>query len=378
MPMATSPPERTQGGPACRNGDPMPSLLQTLLEANTMPAAAELLRTLPDGRIQCLACAHRCRIADGRAGVCHVRFNRGGQLMAPAGYVAGLAADPIEKKPFYHVLPGSEAMSFGMLGCDLHCPYCQNWISSQTLRDEGAVAEPSPVTAGQIVAAAKRRGTPVVISTYNEPLITAEWAVEIFRPARAEGMLCGFVSNGHATPEVLEYLRPYVDLYKVDLKSFQDRNYRRLGGSLAAVLDTIRRLKDLDFWVEVVTLVVPGFNDSDGELRDIASFLAGVSPDIPWHVTAFHPDYRMTDPPRTPVETLIRARDIGLAAGLRYAYAGNVAGGVGHREHTFCHACGRLLIRRHGFRVVENHLADGRCPGCDAAIPGVWRRPERS
>jgi len=351
----------------------MPTSLQTLLEANTMPAAEELVRRAPDGRVQCLACAHRCRIADGRAGVCRVRFNRGGRLMVPAGYVAGLAADPIEKKPFYHVLPGSQAMSFGMLGCDLHCPYCQNWISSQTLRDEDAVAGPSPASAEEIVSAARRRGAPVIISTYNEPLITAEWAVTIFRLARAAGMLCGFVSNGHATPEVLDYLRPHVDLYKVDLKSFRDVNYRRLGGSLTAVLDTIRRLKDLGVWVEVVTLVVPGFNDSDAELREIASFLAGVSRDIPWHVTAFHPDYRMTDPPRTPVETLLRARDLGLSAGLAYVYAGNAAGEVGDAEHTFCHACRRLLIARRGFRVVENRLAGGKCPYCGTNIPGIYR-----
>jgi len=212
----------------------------------------------------------------------------------------------------------------------------------------------------------------VIVSTYNEPLITADWAVEIFKLARAEGIVCGFVSNGNGTPQVLEFIRPYVDLYKVDLKSFNDKSYRQLGGILQNVLDTIKLLKKMDFWVEIVTLVIPGFNDGDDELRQIADFLAGVSCDIPWHVTAFHPDYKMTDPPRTPVETLLRACEIGKAAGLRYIYPGNIPGAFDTRENTNCVSCGELLIRRRGFVVEDNRMKGSDCLKCGTRVPGVW------
>ena len=250
--------------------------LKTLLEDNTMASAPALAIDEGDGVVRCVACGHRCRIADGKAGVCRVRFNRGGELRVPAGYVAGLQIDPIEKKPFYHAYPGRDALSFGMLGCDLHCSYCQNWISSQTLRDDSAATMPRTASAEEIVRLAIQEHVPVMVSTYNEPLITADWAVEIFKGAREHGIVCGFVSNGNGTPEVLEFLRPHVDLYKVDLKCYNDRSYRKLGGTLKAVLDTIAKLEEMDFWVEVVTLVVPGFNDSDEELTDIAKFIRRV------------------------------------------------------------------------------------------------------
>ena len=338
-----------------------------------MPSAPELVRDEGDGVLRCLACAHRCRVADGKAGVCRVRFNHLGQLRVPAGYVAGVNVDPIEKKPFYHVLPGSEALSFGMLGCDLHCSFCQNWISSQILRDDRAVVTPQQISADDLARLAVRHRTPVCVSTYNEPLITADWAVEVFKRLKPHGIRCGFVSNGNATPEVLEFLRPHVDLYKVDLKCFDDRHYRRLGGTLHAVLDTIVRLKEMGFWVEVVTLVVPTLNDSDEQLTGIAKFLAGVDPNIPWHVTAFHPDYKLTDPPPTPTETLIRAHDTGRSAGLKFVYAGNRPGDLGDREDTFCPNCHATLIRRWGFAIKENRMKDGCCPDCGCTIPGIWK-----
>ncbi|MCC7292364.1 MAG: AmmeMemoRadiSam system radical SAM enzyme [Phycisphaerales bacterium] len=324
--------------------------------------------------VRCVACGHRCLIKPGRAGVCRVRFNRDGELRAPAGYAAGVQIDPIEKKPFFHVLPGSEALSFGMLGCDYHCGYCQNWVTSQALRDDRAVADFRSTSPQRLVEAARRHGTPVMVSTYNEPLITADWAVEIFKLARAEGITCGFVSNGNATPEVLEFIRPWVDLYKVDLKGFDDRRYRELGGVLDNVLQTIRRLHAMRFWVEVVTLLVPGFNDSQDELQALADFISGVSPVIPWHVTAFHPDYKMVDAPRTSADALLRAYDIGRRAGLRFVYAGNLPGGVGDRENTVCPTCGTVLIERIGFTVKSNRLARSGCPGCGANIPGRWER----
>ncbi|MEK6643898.1 MAG: AmmeMemoRadiSam system radical SAM enzyme [Planctomycetota bacterium] len=346
--------------------------LRSLLSDNTVPAHSDLVTRESDA-IRCLACGHRCLIRDGREGICRVRFNRNGELRVPGGYVAGLQVDPIEKKPFNHAFPGRDALSFGMLGCDLHCSYCQNWVTSQALRDDEAVSLPNSCSPKQLVELAIEHNVPVVVSTYNEPLITSEWAVEVFKEAKARGLTCGYVSNGNGTPEVLRFIRPYVDLYKVDLKSFDDRHYRELGGVLANVLATIEQLVVMKFWVEIVTLVIPGFNDSDDELIKMAAFLAGVSKDMPWHVTAFHPDYKMTDPPCTPVETLVRAHDIGKAAGLRYVYAGNLPGDVGENENTFCPTCNKIIIRRRGFYVLENRMTTpGRCPGCDETIAGVW------
>lgn len=331
-----------------------------------------LFEPLSNERVRCLACGLRCPIFPGLAGVCKVRFNRGGKLYAPYGYVAGLQADPIEKKPFFHVLPGSTAFSFGMLGCDLHCPYCQNWVTSQALRDPEASSRIHPIGAEELVSLAERAGADTVVSTYNEPLITAEWAVSVFSLAKRRGLRTAFVSNGNATPEVLRYLRPYLDAYKVDLKSFQDVSYRRLGGRLQPVLDSLALIREMGFWLEVVTLVVPGFNDSSEELAAMARFLADLSPDIPWHVTAFHRDYKMTSPKDTPAETLVRAAGIGKQAGLRFVYAGNLPGLTGHWEDTRCPACTCSLIRRRGFRIVEDRLRDGHCPECSYAIPGVW------
>jgi pyruvate formate lyase activating enzyme len=334
----------------------------------------ELWEPLDGRRIRCHACGHRCPIFEGQPGVCRVRFNRAGKLYVPWGYVTALQCDPIEKKPFFHVRPGSFAMSFGMLGCDLHCGYCQNWITSQALRNPQAGAPVRQVEPEEIVEAALHLGADAVVSTYNEPLITAEWAVAVFKEAKAAGLLTGFVSNGNATLQALEYLRPWTDLYKVDLKSFDDRRYRELGGRLEPVLESIRQIHQMGFWLEVVTLVVPGFNDSDDELRRIADFLAGVSPDVPWHMTAFHNDYKMHDRGSTPAPTIKRAVAIGHAAGLRYVYAGNL-GGLAELESTRCATCGGLLVRRSGFHVLECRLTNaGNCPVCGTPVPGRWVR----
>jgi pyruvate formate lyase activating enzyme len=326
-----------------------------------------------DGWLRCFACGHRCKIAPGKEGICRVRYNEGGVLKVPFGYVGGLAIDPVEKKPFFHVLPGAPALSFGMLGCDYRCGYCQNWITSQALRDPDAVAPVEITTADQIVSIALRRRIPIITSTYNEPLITSEWAVEIFTLARRHGIRCSFVSNGNGTVEAIEYLRPSLDFYKVDLKSFRQKNYQQLGGRLDVVLKTIGLLHRLGVWVEIVTLVVPGFNDSDAELKDIAEFIASVSRDIPWHVTAFHQDYRMTDNDDTPVRALIRTAEIGRNAGLRFVYAGNLPGKVGTWENTYCPSCSELLVERSGFSILSNSIADNACPKCHSAVPGIWK-----
>jgi pyruvate formate lyase activating enzyme len=334
----------------------------------------ELYERLPADRVHCYACGHRCVIPPGQRGVCKVRWNEEGRLLVPAGYVAALQLDPVEKKPFFHAFPGSCALSFGMLGCDLHCSYCQNALTSQALRDPAMGAPPEEVTPEEVVSVALRRGARILTSTYNEPLITSEWAVEIFRAGQAHGLVGSYVSNGNATVEVLEYLRPFVDLYKVDLKGFDDRHYRKLGGVLQTVLDTIGRLHAMDFWLEIVTLIVPRFNDSDAELRDIARFLVSVSPDIPWHVTAFHPDYKMTDRHGTTARTLVRAAEIGREEGLNFVYAGNLPGRVGTFENTYCPGCRMLLIERAGYTILEDHATPSRgvCPGCGSKIPGVW------
>lgn len=342
------------------------------LQDKTAAAASALLIQEEDG-LRCLACAHRCLITEGKSGVCRMRSNRSGQLRVPWGYVAGLNVDPIEKKPFYHVLPGQGALSFGMLGCDFHCSFCQNWHSSQVLQDDQASADFTDCDPQRIVDIAVESGAPAIVSTYNEPLITADWAVEIFRAAQPKGLKCGFVSNGFATPEVIDFLQPFTQLFKVDLKSFKDENYRAVGGKLQPVLDTILRLNDKGFWVEIVTLVIPGFNDSEDELSQIAQFIAGVSPDIPWHVTAFYPTYKMREPHPTAPSDLQRAYDAGRRAGLHYIYAGNRPGHVGSCENTYCPECSGLLIERRGFSVLANALVEGSCPSCKRSIPGVWR-----
>jgi pyruvate formate lyase activating enzyme len=350
----------------------MPSLAD-VLATRTADAAPELVRTIARGRIQCLACGHACPIPDGAMGVCKVRFNQGGTLRVPFGYVGGVQCDPIEKKPFFHARPGALAFSIGMLGCDLHCSYCQNWVTSQALRDPLAVSLPRDTSPEELADQARQLDARVVVSTYNEPLITSEWAVAIFKAARARGLMTGYVSNGNGTPQVLEYIRPWVDLYKVDLKSFDDRHYRQLGGRIEPILATIRALYDMGFWVEIVTLLIPGFNDSPHELDRLTSFIASVSPDIPWHVTAFHKDYHMTDPANTTPEMLMAAADIGHRNGLRYVYAGNLPGAVGDLENTRCHQCRALLVERIGYHVLQYRLTpDSACPDCGTSIPGRW------
>ncbi|MCI0485260.1 MAG: radical SAM protein [Blastocatellia bacterium] len=542
-----------------------PATLKELLKTHTVEG--ELYERMENDRLRCYACGHRCVILPGLDGICRVRYNEGGRLRVPAGYVGGLQCDPVEKKPFFHAYPGSLALTFGMLGCDYHCSYCftgdtvvitnrgpltlkeafesadrvdlttdaeiaypedlktvtasgglkrvravfkhqyegrlaiirpyylpelrctpdhqiyatddavsppakieaqkltknhylaiprhhdfsssqainvfeqlsghqvtyrvpwalslndrqgiatqdhhlvpirdmtfteyegnvynmeveedhsylanfvavsncQNYITSQALRDPVAGVPPKEVSPRMMVEVARKYDARLIVSSYNEPLITSEWAVDIFKQARPAGFVCGYVSNGNATPQVLDYIRPWTDLYKIDLKGFDDKKYRKLGGLLEHVLDTIRMVYERGFWLEIVTLIIPGFNDSTDELKAAADFIASVSPDIPWHVTAFHKDYKMTGPDNTPVETLIRAAEIGYGAGLRFVYAGNIPGRVGKYENTFCPNCKATLIERYGFRVLKNRIENGACPKCNTIIPGRWESRE--
>src|SRR5271165_398465 len=349
--------------------------LRSVLDERVREADPFLYEKLENHRVRCFACGHCCPIPEGQPGVCKVRYNRGGTLYVPWGYTAGTQRDPVEKKPFFHAYPGALAYSFGMLGCDLHCAYCQNWVTSQALRDPNAVSPPLEANPDLLVKDALAQGAKVVVSTYNEPLITSEWAVAVFRQARQAGLLTAFVSNGNGTPQVLEYLHPWIDLYKVDLKSFDDRHYRQLGGRLQPILDTIRTLYKMGIWLEIVTLLIPGFNDSDDELHRLTEFVAGVSPDIPWHITAFHQDYKMTSPADTRPEDLQRAAAIGRETGLRYIYAGNLPGRVEDLEDTHCHQCGELLIQRTGYSIKKYKLTEqGACPRCYTPLPGRWSK----
>jgi len=360
--------------PTARSLPPRPPLANSPL-ANALDrrtTIGSLWRTEGD-RVRCVACGHRCLIAEGRRGICKVRFNEGSQLRVPFGYVAGVQCDPVEKKPFFHVYPGTDALTFGMLGCDFHCSYCQNWVTSQALRDESAGTPIVELTPEQITRTAQRNGARLVVSSYNEPLITAEWAVAVFQSAKEAGLPCAFVSNGNATPEALDFLKPWIVAYKIDLKGFDDKCYCMFGGTLEHVCQGIRLVKERGLWLEIVTLVVPGFNDGEDELRGVAKFVASVSRDIPWHVTAFHPDYKLTDPPATRSQTLIRAAEIGAEEGLNYVYAGNVPGRVGRWENTYCPSCRELLIDRIGYLVRDYQITpDGTCPKCGTAIPGIW------
>ncbi len=347
--------------------------LADVLDEMTAEGAPELVEHLDKAALKCYACGHRCLIKEGKRGICKVRFNEGGRLRVPVNYVAALQCDPTEKKPFFHALPGSDTLTFGMLGCDLHCAYCQNWLTSQALRDDAVVSLPNVVTADRLVAMAKAYGASMVGSSYNEPLITAEWAVEVFQKAKPEGFRTAFISNGNATPQVLDYLRPWTDCYKIDLKSMSDKNYRQLGGVVDNILDTVKMVHERGFWEEIVTLVIPGVNDSEDELRRAADLIASVSPDIPWHVTAFHQDYHMKDKANTTAEQLIRACEIGREAGLRYIYAGNLPGRVGRWENTYCPGCDELLVERYGYLIRKMKVtAEGKCPACAKTIPGIW------
>ncbi|HUT85845.1 MAG TPA: AmmeMemoRadiSam system radical SAM enzyme [Elusimicrobiales bacterium] len=335
-----------------------------------------LCKKLSQDRVKCLACAHQCTINKEMRGICAVRINKDGNLMAPYGYVSGLGVDPIEKKPFFHFLPSEPAVSFGMFGCNFRCEFCQNYTISQVIKDKDIKpSSPERISSDKIIDYAKKTKSRIITSTYNEPFITIEWAREIFQKAKKQNMYCCFVSNGFASEASLKYIAPLLDACNVDLKTFSDENYSRVtGGRLKPVLDTIIRLKETGIWTEVITLVIRGFNDSDDELNHIAKFIAGVSKDIPWHVTAFYPAYKWLDREPTEMSDLKRAYEIGKANGLNYVYAGNI---TGHDfENTYCPKCKSLLVKRSGFGVLENKLmtadSKAKCFKCNTQIPGVW------
>ncbi len=324
-----------------------------------------------DGALRCRLCAHHCLIGDGRLGICGVRESRNGVLYSRVyGRLIAEHVDPIEKKPLFHVLPGSLSYSIATMGCNFHCLHCQNASISQISRDAGAEPSGSKRSPEAVVRSALQQGCASISYTYVEPTIFFEFAYDCCRIAARHGLKNIFVSNGYMSREAAELLAPVLTAINIDIKAFRDDFYKKVcGARLQPVLDTVRTMHELGVWVEVTTLIIPGMNDSRAELQDIASFLVAIDRTIPWHVTAFHPTYMMQDIPATPRSTLQTARRIGLDSGLCYVYEGNI-GAAG--ENTSCPSCGGQLISRAGFSILKNRLVDGCCPDCGVSVAGVW------
>ena len=328
---------------------------------------------LDENKVLCRLCHHHCHIASGKRGLCGVRENRDGILTTLVyGKMVAEHIDPIEKKPLFHFLPASTSYSIATVGCNFRCAHCQNFEISLYPHTPGAVIPGQERTPADIVQRAERAGCQSISYTYVEPTIFHEFAADCAELAHARGIKNVFVSNGYMGEEVTRALAPVLDGINIDIKAFTETFYKEVcKARLAPVLENVRLMHELGVWVEITTLLIPGLNDSPAELRDLARFIKGVHPGIPWHVTAFHPTYRMLDRPPTPSHLLQQAREIGLTEGLRFVYTGNIPGAQG--ENTFCPACQTLLLRRLGFRILENRLADGgRCPACGEAVEGVW------
>jgi len=332
---------------------------------------AMLYSPLEEGRVQCRLCSHRCVIGPSKKGICGVRMNKEGKLFSLVfGRVVSMNVDPIEKKPLFHFLPGTTSFSMATAGCNFHCLQCQNHEISQMPVD-GKRVDGSLVPPSRIVSLAKENRCRSISYTYTEPTIYFEYAYETAALARQEGIRNVFVTNGYMTEEALRALQPYLDAANVDLKSYRDPFYKEVcGARLEPVLENLKLMKALGIWVEITTLVIPTFNDSEKEFEEIARFILSLGAEVPWHLSAFYPTYRMLNVPRTPAATLHRAREIGMTAGLRYVYCGNIPGHGG--EDTFCPHCGRKVIRRMGFRVEMFEAPGGECRYCHGKMDGIW------
>ena len=332
---------------------------------------AKLYRKIEDQKVQCLTCAHQCVIVLGKRGLCSVRENREGKLVTLVyGKVVALHVDPIEKKPLFHFLPGAPAMSVATVGCNMRCLNCQNADISQMPKDLNQIQgeDRSPE---DLVEATVQKQCQIIAYTYTEPAVFWDYAFDTARLAHTKKIKNVFVTNGYLSKESLEEISPFLDGANVDLKAFRDATYKSVcGAHLQPVLDTIQRMKELRIWVEVTTLLIPGLNDSEDELKEIAQFIRDIDPAIPWHISRFYPTYRMTEYPPTSVESIQKARNIGIEAGLRYVYPGNIPGD--ESESTFCYQCKTKLIHRRGYQIVENQLSGGKCPECGTGIDGVW------
>lgn len=344
------------------------------LEADALARRGELYERREGGVVRCVACAHGCVIAPGARGACDVRTNRDGELFVPFGYVARRYVRAVETNTVFHVVPGARALTFGMYGCDLRCPYCHNHGLSQALRDGSSEEHPTPIEAEALVNEALAAGCSVVCAAYNEPMISAEWTRYVFERARQRGLLTVLVSDGHSTPEALRYMRPATDVLRVDLKAHDESTYKRLGGRLAPVLRSIELGRELGYWVEVVTLVVPELNQDASAIASIGRALRGIDPAIPWHLNAFLPRYRMRSAPPADAAFLLSVAGSAYVAGSRFVYVGNSAR-CAELAHTRCPHCHEVLVRRVNYAAVENRLRAGACPRCERPLPGLWSGP---
>ena len=333
---------------------------------------AWLYETLQDQRVRCRLCSHACVIGNGKRGICGVRENRGGVLETRVyGRLITAGDDPIEKKPLFHLMPGSRSFSIATVGCNFKCRFCQNADIAQMPADRDGRVTGDTATPQQVVSAAQRRSCASIAYTYTEPTVFFEFACDTAQLAHSQGIKNVFVTNGFMSTEALERISPWLDAANVDLKAYTDEFYKRqCGARLEPVKETLRRLKGLKVWVEVTTLIIPGLNDDPEELSRLATFIANeLGPETPWHVSRFHPTYQMTDRGSTPVETLIQAREIGMTAGLKYVYTGNIPGQGG--EDTICPGCRETVIARRGFHIMDNRVRKGRCSGCGTVIDGI-------
>lgn len=354
-----------------------------------MPAECVLVEKVKGATVKCLACRHYCVIAENHSGICGIRFNDNGTLkLLTYGKAAGLHADPIEKKPLYHFYPGTRILSFGTLGCNFACSFCQNWDIAHAARElkqkmkkdddyESAFGKRADygqkLSPAEIVQKALDSHIEAIAFTYNEPTIFFEYAYDTARLAKEKGLKTVFVSNGYASHEALEKIKPYLDAINIDLKAFTDDFYKETcQAKLSEVLNGIKDAHEMGFWMELTTLLIPGKNDSDKEIKQMAEFIKSVSDEIPWHLTAFHPDYKMLDVKRTPVETLERACQIAKKTGLKYVYVGNVY--ENEKSNTHCPKCNELLVKRFGFNAMVKGLREGKCVNCQSAIPGRWEK----
>ena len=331
-----------------------------------------LYHSLESGKVSCVLCHHNCQILPGKSGICGVRQNREGELFTRVyGNVIAAHVDPIEKKPLYHFLPGTSSFSVATIGCNFRCSFCQNWQISQASKDKDLKKNGQEYSPEDIVYIAKKHRCQSIAYTYTEPTIYFEYAFDTARLAKKEGLANVFVTNGYMSKEALETIHPYLDACNVDLKAFKEDFYKEMcGAHLEPVLDSIKLMKKLDIWVEITTLIIPGRNDSEQELAQIARFIKEIDPDIPWHISRFHPDYKYVDANATPVESLRLAYNIAKNEGLRFIYIGNV---LGESEGTACPRCHKLLIARQGFYISENKMPGGKCPFCGTSIPGVYK-----
>jgi len=334
---------------------------------------AILYEKLKDNKVQCLACHNQCLISNGKTGICSVRQNIDGDLyLLVYGKAISVNIDPIEKKPLFHFLPGQKAFSLGTVGCNFACDFCQNWEISQIPRNLDLIHTGEEWEPKKIVKYCKDNKIPIIAYTYNEPTVWIEYALDTMKLAKKEGIKNIWVSNGFMTEKALNLIAPYLDAINIDLKSFSKDFYQKIcKGQLNPVKENIQTIWKMGIWIEVTTLIIPGLNDSRKELEQIAKFLVGISKDLPWHISAFYPCYKMLDRPSTPEEALITAYEIGKKSGLRYVYTGNIPNS--NYESTFCPKCNTLIIERWGMEILENNLENGKCPKCKTIIQGKWK-----